>query len=220
MTAHGGRCRASACGTAGWSASAPGAPPRRAARPRLTEGSGHHGDQVELGMNIVSPATLMLDWWDELWRVAGLKVGWVTASLVIANTGHLRDRRGEALAHQASCLTLVTNAVMVWNTVSMAAAVEQLNAFSRGVLSAAWVRLGKALGRSSSSRLSQRLPRRHTHANVVQRSSSLPWPDCAHRPSGGGRFAGRPGGIAADLLASPADSSDRSCTAGRCMVFH
>ena len=30
------------------------------------------------------------------------------------------------LAHQASCLNLVTNAVIVWNTVYMAAAVEQL----------------------------------------------------------------------------------------------
>ena len=85
-------------------------------------------------MNFVLPATLILDWWDELLRVAGsLKLGWVTASLVIANNGHLRYRRGEALAHQASCLNLVTNAVMVWNTVYMAAAVEQLTAFSGGV---------------------------------------------------------------------------------------
>ena len=85
-------------------------------------------------MNIVLPATLMLDWWDELLRVAGSStLGWVTASLVLANTDHLRYRRGEALAHQASCLHPVTNAVMVWNTVYMAAAVEQLNAFSGGV---------------------------------------------------------------------------------------
>ena len=56
----------------------------------------------------------MLDWWDARLRVAGsLKLGWVTASLVIANNGHRRYRRGEALAHQASCLNLVTNAVMV-----------------------------------------------------------------------------------------------------------
>ena len=33
---------------------------------------------------------------------------------------------GEHLAHQASCLNLVTNAVIVWNTVYMAAVVEQL----------------------------------------------------------------------------------------------
>jgi hypothetical protein len=69
---------------------------------------------VELGMNFVLPPTLIFDWWDELLRVAGsLKLGWVTASLVIANNGHLRYRRGEALAHQASCLNLITNAVMV-----------------------------------------------------------------------------------------------------------
>jgi Tn3 transposase DDE domain len=46
------------------------------------------------------------------------------ATLVIANKSQLRQRRGEALAHQALCLNLVTNAVIVWNTVS--AVVEQL----------------------------------------------------------------------------------------------
>jgi TnpA family transposase len=46
--------------------------------------------------------------------------------LVVANKGHLRHPRGEVLAHQASCLYLVTNAVIVWNTVYMAAAVAQL----------------------------------------------------------------------------------------------
>jgi TnpA family transposase len=48
------------------------------------------------------------------------------AALVIANKGQLRQRRGDALAHQALCLNLVTNAVIVWNTVYMAAVVEQL----------------------------------------------------------------------------------------------
>jgi TnpA family transposase len=48
------------------------------------------------------------------------------AFLVVAKKGHLRHPRGEVLAHQASCLNLVTNAVIVWNTVYMAAAVEQL----------------------------------------------------------------------------------------------
>src|SRR5712671_6725064 len=48
------------------------------------------------------------------------------AALVIANKGHLRHPRGEHLAHQASCLNLVTNAVIVWNTVCRAAVVEQL----------------------------------------------------------------------------------------------
>jgi TnpA family transposase len=48
------------------------------------------------------------------------------AALVIANKGHLRHPRGEHLAHQASCLKLVTNAGIVWNTVYMAAVVEQL----------------------------------------------------------------------------------------------
>jgi len=129
----------------------------------------------------------ILDWWDAMLRVAGsMKLGWVTASLLvqklqahpqqnalaaalqeygrlartlhimhwyanteerrrflrqlnkgealhdlraalmIANKGQLRHRRGEALTHQALCLNLVTNAVIVWNTVYMAAVVEQL----------------------------------------------------------------------------------------------
>jgi TnpA family transposase len=129
----------------------------------------------------------VLDWWDERLRTGGsLKLGWVTASLlvqklqaypqknalapalqeygrlvrtlhvlrwygnpedrrrvmrqlnkgealhdlrsslVIANKGQLRRKRGEARTHQASCLNLVTNAVILWNTVDMAVAVEQL----------------------------------------------------------------------------------------------
>jgi TnpA family transposase len=48
------------------------------------------------------------------------------AYLMVANKGHLRRKRGEELAHQASCLNLVTNAVILWNTVYMTAAVEQL----------------------------------------------------------------------------------------------
>jgi TnpA family transposase len=48
------------------------------------------------------------------------------AALMIANKGTLRHPRGEVLAHQASCLNLATNAVIIWNTVYMAAVVEQL----------------------------------------------------------------------------------------------
>jgi TnpA family transposase len=129
----------------------------------------------------------ILDWWDEMVRAAGsIKLGWVTASLLVqklqayprqnalaralqeygrlartlhilrwyaypeerrrflrqlnkgealhdlraflmvANKGQRRQSRGEALTHQALCLNLVTNAVIVWNTVYMAAVVEQL----------------------------------------------------------------------------------------------
>ena len=48
------------------------------------------------------------------------------ASLMIANKGQLRRKRGEELVNQASCLNLVTNAVILWNTVYMAEVVEQL----------------------------------------------------------------------------------------------
>ncbi len=48
------------------------------------------------------------------------------AYLMLANKGQLRRHRGEELVHQASCLNLVTNAVILWNTMYMAAVVEQL----------------------------------------------------------------------------------------------
>jgi TnpA family transposase len=48
------------------------------------------------------------------------------AYLMIANKGQLRRKRGEDLVNQASCLNLVTNAVIVWNTVYMTEAVAQL----------------------------------------------------------------------------------------------
>src|SRR5712691_2996995 len=48
------------------------------------------------------------------------------AALMIANKGQLRRKRGEELVNQASCLNLVTNAVILWNTVYMAEAVAQL----------------------------------------------------------------------------------------------
>lgn len=45
---------------------------------------------------------------------------------MVANKGQLRHKRPEELTHQALCLNLVTNAVIVWNTVYMAAVIEQL----------------------------------------------------------------------------------------------
>ena len=48
------------------------------------------------------------------------------SSLMIANKGQLRRKRGDELVNQASSLNLVTNAVIVWNTVYMAEAVAQL----------------------------------------------------------------------------------------------
>ena len=48
------------------------------------------------------------------------------AALVLANKGQRRQRRGEPLSHQALCLNRVTNAVLVWNTVYMAAVIEPL----------------------------------------------------------------------------------------------
>lgn len=46
--------------------------------------------------------------------------------LFVAHEGQIRRRHPEAQLNQASCLNLVTNAVIVWNTVYMTAVLEQL----------------------------------------------------------------------------------------------
>jgi TnpA family transposase len=132
---------------------------------------------------------LILRCWDDLLRVAGsLKLGWVTASLLIgklqsyprqnllthalkeygrliktifilryleneeyrrqinaqlnkgealhalrrvlffANEGKIRHRNNEDQANQALCLNLLTNAVITWNTIYMAAVIDRLRA--------------------------------------------------------------------------------------------
>lgn len=48
------------------------------------------------------------------------------AAITVANKGVLRRKQEEALTHQAGCLNLATNAVIIWNTVYMAKAIEQL----------------------------------------------------------------------------------------------
>jgi TnpA family transposase len=92
--------------------------------------------------------------WDDMIRVAAsLKTGDVTASLIVtrlqagarrnqltkgetlhalrqfiffANGAQIRHRRPEDQTNQALCLNLVTNAVIVWNTVYVHAAIEHL----------------------------------------------------------------------------------------------
>jgi TnpA family transposase len=48
--------------------------------------------------------------------------------LFLANEGKIRRRYYEEQLNQASCLNLVTNAVVLWNTVYMKAALDQLKA--------------------------------------------------------------------------------------------
>jgi hypothetical protein len=48
--------------------------------------------------------------------------------LFFANKGTIRRKQEEDQANQAGCLNLLTNAVVAWNTVYMAAAIEQLRA--------------------------------------------------------------------------------------------
>jgi TnpA family transposase len=53
--------------------------------------------------------------------------------LFFANRGTLRRKQEEAQTNQAGCLNLLTNAVVAWNTVYMAAAIEQLRAEGHAV---------------------------------------------------------------------------------------
>jgi TnpA family transposase len=48
------------------------------------------------------------------------------AAISVANRGILRHKNEEGFTQQAGCLNLVTNAVIIWNTVYMAAVIEQL----------------------------------------------------------------------------------------------
>jgi TnpA family transposase len=65
--------------------------------------------------------------------------------LLFANKGTLRKKQEEELRNQAGCLNLVTNAVVTWNTVYMAAVLEQLRAEGRTVNDEDIARLSPAL---------------------------------------------------------------------------
>jgi TnpA family transposase len=70
--------------------------------------------------------------------------------LLFANKGTLRKKQEEELMNQAGCLNLVTNAVVTWNTVYMAAVIKQLRAE------------GKTVNEEDVARLS---PARYEHIN-------------------------------------------------------
>jgi TnpA family transposase len=64
--------------------------------------------------------------------------------LFFANEGKIRQRYEEDQVNQASCLTLVTNAVITWNTVYMAAVLDQLRAEGHVIADADVVHLSPA----------------------------------------------------------------------------
>jgi rRNA maturation protein Nop10 len=64
--------------------------------------------------------------------------------LFFAHLGQIRQRNSEDLTNQASCLNLVTNAVVVWNTVYMTAAIKQLKAEGYSISNADIVHLSPA----------------------------------------------------------------------------
>ncbi len=70
--------------------------------------------------------------------------------LFFAHQGQVRRGQPEDQANQASCLNLVTNAVIAWNTVYMAAVIERLRAE------------GKTVNEVDIARLS---PARYEHIN-------------------------------------------------------
>jgi len=74
--------------------------------------------------------------------------------IFFANQGKIRRKQEEGMSHQAACLNLITNAVVVWNTVYMNAAIEQLKAE------------GYPVYESDIKRLS---PARHEHINPYGR---------------------------------------------------
>jgi len=47
---------------------------------------------------------------------------------MFGDEGKIRKKQLEEQTNQASCLTLVTNAIITWNTVYMACAIDQLRA--------------------------------------------------------------------------------------------
>lgn len=65
--------------------------------------------------------------------------------LFFAEHSTIRRRQQEDQANQASCLTLVTNAVVTWNTVYMGAAIEALRASGQPVTDEALAHLSPAL---------------------------------------------------------------------------
>ena len=74
----------------------------------------------------------------------------------MANEGQIRKRHPEDQLNQAACLNLVTNAVIVWNTVYMWEALEQLK------------REGRRIEESEIKHLS---PARYEHLNVFGKYS-------------------------------------------------
>jgi TnpA family transposase len=70
--------------------------------------------------------------------------------LLFANKGVLRKKQEGELMNQAGCLNLVTNAVVIWNTVYMAAVIDRLRAE------------GKTVNEEDIARLS---PARYEHIN-------------------------------------------------------
>ena len=76
--------------------------------------------------------------------------------LFVANEAHIRKRHYDTQLNQAGCLNLVTNAIVVWNTVYMWEVIEQLR------------REGREINEDDISHLS---PARYEHINVFGKYS-------------------------------------------------
>ena len=56
----------------------------------------------------------------------GKSVHALKAHLIVANRGLLGRKTDEGLQHQVRCLNLLTNAIILWNSIYMAEALQQL----------------------------------------------------------------------------------------------
>ena len=74
--------------------------------------------------------------------------------IFFANEGKIRRKQEDGMSHQAACLNLITNAVVVWNTVYMDEAIEQLKAENYPVI---------------ESDIKHLSPARHEHINPYGR---------------------------------------------------
>src|SRR5205823_5792972 len=91
--------------------------------------------------------------------------------LFFANRGKIRRKQEEEQVHQATCLNLLTNCVITWNTIYMAAALAQLRQEGYAVRGSksSRRRCPRSLGRAAVSRDGQ-------DPGTCDRCQVLAWP--------------------------------------------
>ena len=102
-------------------------------QPQVADFAGKHGRQV--GFPVISGADLYLSRHQSAPIAGGCIAGNTdTKWLFFANQGAFRTGDYEEIMNKASCLSLLSNAVLVWNTVQIERIVGQLRATGNIVL--------------------------------------------------------------------------------------